>query len=75
MLINSHKKESIYIFINKWINLIKIIKLWITKKYHYSMYSHDNVYDCGKYAESKGGGGHRGAAGFTSTELLFRKVN
>lgn len=43
-------------------------------KFNYSMYSHDNVYDCGKYAESKGGGGHKGAAGFSSTELLFRKV-
>lgn len=52
-----------------------VVYIFDGEKYRYTMYSHDNIYDCGKYAESKGGGGHRGAAGFTSTELLFRKVN
>ena len=45
------------------------------ENYKYSMYSHDKVYDCGKYAESKGGGGHRGASGWQSKELMFKKIN
>lgn len=40
----------------------------------YSIFSIDNSVDCSKIAEKFGGGGHRGAAGFKSKELLFRKV-
>lgn len=42
-------------------------------KFSYSMYSSDPRFDCSKYAERYGGGGHAGAAGFTSTEFLFPK--
>ena len=40
-------------------------------KYVYSLYSGDTNVDCATIAEKYGGGGHRGAAGFTSDKLLF----
>lgn len=44
------------------------------EKYSYSVYSTNSDVDCSKIAESYGGGGHKGAAGFSSDELLFRKT-
>lgn len=44
------------------------------EKYSYSIYSNRDDINCAEIAESYGGGGHRGAAGFSSTELLFKKV-
>lgn len=38
--------------------------------YHYSLYS-DNKFDCKEFAERYGGGGHLGASGFKTKELLF----
>ena len=48
--------------------------LWnLTKdgKYSYSLYSHDNLFNCKEFAERHNGGGHPGAAGFTIDKLLF----
>lgn len=41
------------------------------KMYDYSLYSADTSVDCSKIAEKFGGGGHRGAAGFLSKEIVF----
>lgn len=43
------------------------------EKYKYSIYS-GNRYDCSKLAEKFGGGGHKGAAGFSHNELIFKKL-
>ena len=45
------------------------------KEYEYSLYSNSNSeFNCGKYCEKHGGGGHKGAAGFRSKELLYKKI-
>lgn len=41
------------------------------EKYIYSIFSSSPSVDCSKIAEKYGGGGHRGAAGFTSLVQLF----
>ena len=41
------------------------------KKYKYSLYSNNSEVSCNLIAESFGGGGHKGAAGFTSDSLVF----
>lgn len=41
--------------------------------YDYSLYSADPSVDCSKIAEKFGGGGHKGAAGFLSKEIVFEK--
>ena len=64
---------------NSWVfgDLIKqypIVALWTFdgEKYNYSIYS-DGQVDCSKIAANHGGGGHPGASGFQSTELVFKK--
>ena len=42
------------------------------RRYKYSIYS-DGQVDCSKVAANHGGGGHPGASGFESTELIFKK--
>lgn len=41
------------------------------KDYVYSMYTIQDSVDCSEICKAHGGGGHKGAAGFTSKELLF----
>lgn len=43
------------------------------EKYKYSIYSDKEDIDCSKIAESFGGGGHKGAAGFTTNKQIFIK--
>ena len=43
-------------------------------KYSYSIFSSNLNVDCSKIAEKYSGGGHKGAAGFSSDELLFKRV-
>lgn len=38
--------------------------------YNYSVYSADESISCKEIAERHGGGGHKGAAGFSSADLL-----
>lgn len=64
---------------NSWIFGDRIKKypfvvVWVYngEKYSYSIYSEGEV-DCSKIAEKFGGGGHAGAAGFSSDKLLFHK--
>lgn len=42
--------------------------------FYYSLYSNDKSVDCSKIAESYGGGGHKGAAGFKTKELIFHRT-
>ena len=66
---------------NSWVfgDLIKeypFVIMWNYEdgKYCYSFYSDkDSDFDCSKFAEKLGGGGHRNASGCSSKELLFKK--
>lgn len=70
-----NRKASSWIFGEK-VNEYPITMVWVFngEKYIYSIYSIDPNVDCSKIAEKFGGGGHKGAAGFTHTELLFKKT-
>lgn len=66
---------------NSWVfgdlvNKYPITMVWVFdgEFYSYSIFSIDPTVNCCGIAESYGGGGHKGAAGFKSTELLFKKV-
>lgn len=41
------------------------------EKYKYSLYSSNKDIDCSAIAKKYGGGGHKGAAGFTSDKIIF----
>lgn len=53
-----------------------ITMVWVFDgtQYTYSIFSIDPSVNCSVIAEKFGGGGHRGAAGFKSTELLFKAL-
>jgi len=62
---------------NSWIfgqHNYPLVMTWVFDgtKFIYSIFSTDKDVDCSRIAELYGGGGHRGAAGFISSELLFR---
>ena len=69
-----NRKTNSWIFGDKY-NEYPVVCVWAFNgnKFSYSIYSSDKTVDCSKIAESFGGGGHRGAAGFSSNELLFKK--
>lgn len=69
-----NRKSNSWIFGDK-VNTYPITMVWAFngEKYSYSIYSVDPAIDCSKIAEKFGGGGHKGAAGFSSNELLFKK--
>ena len=80
--IDGHKCLVINRKSNSWIFGDKVKEYPVTmvwafngEKYSYSIYSIDPSIDCSKIAEKFGGGGHKGAAGFMSTDLLFKKIN
>lgn len=70
-----NKKTNSWVFGEKY-NEYPLVMVWVFdgEKYTYSIFSSNDNIDCSKIAEKFGGGGHRGAAGFSSKELLFRKV-
>lgn len=70
-----NKKSNSWIFGEKY-NEYPIVMVYVFngEKYSYSIFSSDKDIDCSKIAEKYGGGGHVGAAGFSSDELLFKKV-
>lgn len=70
-----NKKTNSWVFGEKYYEY-PIVMLWVFdgEKYIYSIFTNNENVDCSKIAEKYGGGGHRGAAGFTSKELLFKKV-
>lgn len=70
-----NKKTNSWVFGEKY-NEYPLVMVWVFdgEKYTYSIFSSNDSIDCSKIAEKYGGGGHKGAAGFSSTELLFKKV-
>ena len=70
-----NKKTNSWVFGEKY-NEYPLVMVWVFDglKYTYSIFSSNKDIDCSKIAESYGGGGHKGAAGFSSDELLFKKV-
>jgi oligoribonuclease NrnB/cAMP/cGMP phosphodiesterase (DHH superfamily) len=70
-----NKKSNSWIFGKKY-DEYPIVMPWVFngEKYIYSIFSSNPNVDCSKIAEKYGGGGHKGAAGFVSDELLFKKV-
>lgn len=68
-----NRKSNSWIFGEKY-NQYPIVCVWAFNgtKFSYSIFSGDTTVDCSKIAGSYGGGGHKGAAGFSSDELLFK---
>lgn len=71
-----NRKINSWIFGDK-INEYPVVMIYVFNgtKYSYSIYSTNKDIDCSKIAEDFGGGGHKGAAGFSSDKLLFVKSN
>lgn len=69
-----NKKTNSWIFGEKY-NEYPVVMVWAFNgdKFSYSIFSGDKSVDCSKIAEKFGGGGHKGAAGFSSDRLLFTK--
>lgn len=69
-----NKKTNSWVF-GDFYEKYPLVVVWVFdgEKYRYSLYSNKYNVDCSKIAENYGGGGHKGAAGFTSYELLLRK--
>lgn len=70
-----NRKSNSWIFGDK-INQYPFVSVYAFNgsKFSYSLFSTDKSFDCSKLAEKFGGGGHKGAAGFSSDKLLFKKV-
>ena len=70
-----NKKTNSWVFGEKY-REYPLVMVWVFdgSKFTYGIFSSNKEIDCSKIAESYGGGGHKGAAGFSSTELLFKKV-
>lgn len=70
-----NQKTNSWVFGNKY-SEYPICMVWVFdgERYSYSIFSGNEDIDCSKIAESYGGGGHKGAAGFSSTELLFTSI-
>ena len=66
-----NRKTNSWIFGDKY-NKYPLVVVWAYngKTYSYSLYSSNPNVDCSKIAEKYGGGGHKGAAGFSYNELL-----
>jgi oligoribonuclease NrnB/cAMP/cGMP phosphodiesterase (DHH superfamily) len=69
-----NKKTNSWVFGDKY-SEYPLVMVWVFdgNRYTYSIFSSNKDIDCSKIAESYGGGGHKGAAGFSSTEMLFKK--
>ena len=70
-----NQKTNSWVFGDRY-NDYPIVMVWVFngEKYTYSIFSSNPKVDCSKIAEKYGGGGHNGAAGFNSNELLFKRV-
>jgi len=69
-----NRKSNSWIFGNQY-DKYPLVCVWVFngEKYSYSIYSSNPNIDCSKIAENYGGGGHKGASGFSSDKLLFVK--
>lgn len=72
IVINRRMNSSIF---GELINEYPVAITWTFngRRFLYTLYSADPKIDCSKIAENYGGGGHKGAAGFSSTKLLFKE--
>lgn len=70
-----NKKTDSWIF-GELYEKYPLVVVWVFngEKYQYSLYSSKEDVDCSKIAESYGGGGHKGAAGFRHHDLLLKKI-
>lgn len=70
-----NKKTNSWVFGEKY-SEYPLVMVWVFdgSKFTYSIFSSNKEIDCSKIAESYGGGGHKGTAGFSSIELLFKKM-
>lgn len=70
-----NKKCNSWVF-GKYYDKYPIVMVWAFngEKYVYSIFSGDPNVDCSKIAESYGGGGHQGAAGFALNDMPFKKM-
>lgn len=67
-----NKSSNSWIFGDKYYEYpLVVVWTYDGKKYKYTLYSSDPNVNCQKIAEKFGGGGHKGAAGFTSSRLLL----
>lgn len=67
-----NRKSNSWIFgelIDKYVAVVSYV--FDGTQYVYSVFSSDHNFDCSEFAETYGGGGHKGAAGFTSKHLVF----
>lgn len=67
-----NRKSNSWIFgelIDKYVAVVSYV--FDGTQYVYSVFSSDPNFDCSEFAETYGGGGHKGAAGFTSKHLVF----
>lgn len=71
-----NKKTNSWVFGDKY-KEYPLVMVWVFDgtKYTYSIFSSNPDIDCSEIAKIYGGGGHKGASGFSSTALLFRKVD
>jgi uncharacterized protein len=70
-----NKKSNSWIFGNKYNEYpFVVVYVFDGNQYTYSLFSSNKDIDCSKIAEKLGGGGHKGAAGFCSKELLLKKI-
>ena len=70
-----NKKTNSWIFgdnIDRYVAVI--VYVFDGSCYSYTIYSSDPTFNCAEYAEQYGGGGHKGAAGWRSKELLFKSI-
>lgn len=69
-------KTNSWIFGNKY-GKYPIHMVWVFdgKGYSYSIYSNHPDVNCSEIAESYGGGGHKGAAGFYLDHMPFKSIN
>ena len=71
-----NNKTNSWIFGDEIFNkyLICAVFAYDGEYYEYTLYSSNLNIDCLKIAEKFGGGGHKGAAGFRSKELVLKKI-
>jgi oligoribonuclease NrnB/cAMP/cGMP phosphodiesterase (DHH superfamily) len=70
-----NRKNNSWIFGEKYYEYpIVMTYAFNGEKWSYSIFSSDPNVDCSKIAESFGGGGHRGAAGWVMDDMPFKKV-
>ena len=70
-----NRKSNSWIFGDQYSNF-PLVMVWTFngEKYSYSIFSSNPNIDCSKIAESYGGGGHAGAAGFALDNMPFKKT-